>query len=400
MYRQQNCPWSSSGRDRHRSRGKSVPLGRRTLLGRYLRGMGRRRQQAAAGAGRRRRRRAGERRSRRPDIEGRSFNLIDAPLSDGAISRRIQSLTGYPLRVFPTRIAHFYRPTSSNGWSRWRSGHPDRIRIPSYADWESRTQKAVFNCDRTRAELGLDAASDRRAHDRRRNRASRWSPGWRRSNERRAPTVCGARSRDIVGVRRRNWPARPFMKRASRSPTIVRCRVAATKQNIENNPMHSSRRRPRPAVQTLDLSGKSAAPSPVSRNSLDERMRNHNYASRQTPPAISPRDARAHAFARASSNISALASQDFRPPSQMRWRIMFSRLHWSARIHSMPLANPPTSSTSTSMPFHFDLTACTGHPVLVATTGVRFVADGGGYLGFGAGGASPHPIRVVGTASD
>jgi CheY-like chemotaxis protein len=35
--------------------------------------------------------------------------------------------------------------------------------------------------------------------------------------------------------------------------------AAAQNKNIENNPMHSSRRRPQPAVQDLDLSGKSAA---------------------------------------------------------------------------------------------------------------------------------------------
>ena len=39
--------------------------------------------------------------------------------------------------------------------------HPDRFRVPSYYDWESRTQKAEFNCDRARTELGWSPASDR-----------------------------------------------------------------------------------------------------------------------------------------------------------------------------------------------------------------------------------------------
>ena len=39
-------------------------------------------------------------------------------------------------------------------------GHPDGSRIPSYADWESRTQKAVFDTSRTRKELGWTPISD------------------------------------------------------------------------------------------------------------------------------------------------------------------------------------------------------------------------------------------------
>jgi nucleoside-diphosphate-sugar epimerase len=38
--------------------------------------------------------------------------------------------------------------------------HPDRIRVPSYYDWESRTQKAKFNCDRARNELGWAPSSE------------------------------------------------------------------------------------------------------------------------------------------------------------------------------------------------------------------------------------------------
>jgi nucleoside-diphosphate-sugar epimerase len=39
--------------------------------------------------------------------------------------------------------------------------HPDRIRIPSYRDWESRAHKAHFDCKRARMELGWTPVSDR-----------------------------------------------------------------------------------------------------------------------------------------------------------------------------------------------------------------------------------------------
>jgi hypothetical protein len=38
--------------------------------------------------------------------------------------------------------------------------HPDAQRVPSYADWESRTQKAVFDSRRTCEELGWEPISD------------------------------------------------------------------------------------------------------------------------------------------------------------------------------------------------------------------------------------------------
>jgi nucleoside-diphosphate-sugar epimerase len=40
-------------------------------------------------------------------------------------------------------------------------GHPDRSRMPSYRDWESRTQQALFDCALARDQLGWAPASDR-----------------------------------------------------------------------------------------------------------------------------------------------------------------------------------------------------------------------------------------------
>jgi nucleoside-diphosphate-sugar epimerase len=97
-----------------------------------------------------------------PDIEGRSFNLIDAPLLTATeYLGELQRLTKYPLRVIPTPIARFYLSDLVKWVVKMAVRHPDRIRVPSYADWESRTQKAVFNCDQTRAELNWAPASNR-----------------------------------------------------------------------------------------------------------------------------------------------------------------------------------------------------------------------------------------------
>ncbi|KRQ94736.1 hypothetical protein CQ12_04190 [Bradyrhizobium jicamae] len=97
-----------------------------------------------------------------PQIEGHSFNLIDAPLLTAKeYLSELQRLAGYPLRVTPTRIANFYLSDLAKWVVKMAVRHPDRSRMPSYSDWESRTQKAIFNCDRTHADLKWTPASDR-----------------------------------------------------------------------------------------------------------------------------------------------------------------------------------------------------------------------------------------------
>jgi predicted dehydrogenase/nucleoside-diphosphate-sugar epimerase len=97
-----------------------------------------------------------------PGIEGRSFNLIDAPLLTAKeYLSELQRLAGYPLRVTPTRIGNFYVSDMAKWVVKMAVRHPDRSRVPSYADWESRTQKAYFDCDRSRIDLKWFPASDR-----------------------------------------------------------------------------------------------------------------------------------------------------------------------------------------------------------------------------------------------
>ena len=98
-----------------------------------------------------------------PAIEGRSFNLIDAPLLTATeYLSELQKLTKYPLRVSPSPILKFYLSDLAKWTVKMAVRHPDRSRVPSYSDWESRTQKAYFNCDRTRADLKWAPASDRK----------------------------------------------------------------------------------------------------------------------------------------------------------------------------------------------------------------------------------------------
>ena len=98
-----------------------------------------------------------------PAIEGRSFNLIDAPLLTAMeYLSELQRLTKYPLRVMPSPILKFYLSDLAKWAVKMAVRHPDRSRVPSYSDWESRTQKAYFDCDRTRADLKWAPASDRK----------------------------------------------------------------------------------------------------------------------------------------------------------------------------------------------------------------------------------------------
>jgi nucleoside-diphosphate-sugar epimerase len=96
-----------------------------------------------------------------PGIEGKSFNLIDLPmLSARDYIAALEKIGGFKIDARPGSILGFYL----NDMLKWpikvAVKHPDAQRVPSYADWESRTQKAMFDCRRTREELGWAPASD------------------------------------------------------------------------------------------------------------------------------------------------------------------------------------------------------------------------------------------------
>jgi predicted dehydrogenase/nucleoside-diphosphate-sugar epimerase len=95
-------------------------------------------------------------------IEGKSFNLVDLPLiSAHDYLDELQRRTGLTLSVIYRPIWEFYLSDVLKWAVKVAVRHPDRVRIPSYADWETRTQKAVFDCSQTRNVLGWQPASNR-----------------------------------------------------------------------------------------------------------------------------------------------------------------------------------------------------------------------------------------------
>jgi nucleoside-diphosphate-sugar epimerase len=95
-------------------------------------------------------------------IEGRSYNLVDEPvLTARDYLRELQRRLGAPLSIYYRPIWRFYLTDLTKWVVKMAVRHRDRTRIPSYFDWESRTQKAHFDNKRARAELGWAPASNR-----------------------------------------------------------------------------------------------------------------------------------------------------------------------------------------------------------------------------------------------
>ncbi|TWT81933.1 3 beta-hydroxysteroid dehydrogenase/Delta 5--_4-isomerase [Planctomycetes bacterium CA13] len=96
-----------------------------------------------------------------PDASGESFNFIDAPVLSGReYLQELQRAAGVSIDVRPTNIWHFYITDMAKWVVKTMVQHPDR-RMPSYHDWESRTQKAIFDCEKTKTMLGWKPTSDR-----------------------------------------------------------------------------------------------------------------------------------------------------------------------------------------------------------------------------------------------
>lgn len=97
-----------------------------------------------------------------PGLEGRSYNLIDAPLLTARdYLQDLQARGGLRLTVLYQPIWKFYFADLAKWAIKVLVRHPDGARVPSYSDWESRTQKATFDCARARADLGWTPAADR-----------------------------------------------------------------------------------------------------------------------------------------------------------------------------------------------------------------------------------------------
>lgn len=98
-----------------------------------------------------------------PGIEGRSFNLIDVPLlTANDYLNELEQQSGMRLAVRHPAIWRFYINDLLKWVVKMAVRHPDRARVPYYFDWESRTQKGLFDCTSARVELGWEPASDRK----------------------------------------------------------------------------------------------------------------------------------------------------------------------------------------------------------------------------------------------
>ena len=96
-----------------------------------------------------------------PGIEGHSYNLIDKPmLSARDYIAGLEQLGGFKIDAPPGSIFRFYLSDMLKWPIKVAVKHPDAQRVPSYSDWESRTQTAVFDSSRTREELGWEPISD------------------------------------------------------------------------------------------------------------------------------------------------------------------------------------------------------------------------------------------------
>jgi nucleoside-diphosphate-sugar epimerase/predicted dehydrogenase len=97
-----------------------------------------------------------------PGIEGESFNLIaDTDLTARDYLDALGEATGSAFQVLPTPPWRFYAADLAKWVVKVLVRHPDRLRRPSYRDWESRTQRARFDSSKARRVLGWRPVDDR-----------------------------------------------------------------------------------------------------------------------------------------------------------------------------------------------------------------------------------------------
>jgi len=96
-----------------------------------------------------------------PGIEGCSFNLVADPcLSAREYLDELDRAGGMRVQRHATPIFKFYRADMMKWMVKVAVRHPER-RMPAYRDWESRTQKAAFDCTAAKTELNWKPVSER-----------------------------------------------------------------------------------------------------------------------------------------------------------------------------------------------------------------------------------------------
>lgn len=95
------------------------------------------------------------------DIEGESFNLVaDCDLSALDYLQALEEHAGVSFQKFPTPPWKLYAGDLAKWLVKQAVRHPDE-RKPSYRDWESRTQRARYDCTKARKMLNWSPISDR-----------------------------------------------------------------------------------------------------------------------------------------------------------------------------------------------------------------------------------------------
>ena len=96
-----------------------------------------------------------------PGIEGESFNLVaESSLTALDYLEALDRCTGVEFQKIPTPPWKFYLADVAKWLVKRAIRHPDRRR-PSYRDWETRTQRAHYDCSKARKLLNWNP--DRRA---------------------------------------------------------------------------------------------------------------------------------------------------------------------------------------------------------------------------------------------
>jgi nucleoside-diphosphate-sugar epimerase len=94
-------------------------------------------------------------------IEGKSFNLIGDPcLSAQEYLDELDRAGGMRIQRHATPIFRFYLADMMKWLVKVAVRHPER-RLPAYRDWESRTQRAVFDCTAAKTTLGWQPVRSR-----------------------------------------------------------------------------------------------------------------------------------------------------------------------------------------------------------------------------------------------
>ncbi len=98
-----------------------------------------------------------------PGIDGESFNLVAATgLTARQYVEEMEHCSGLRFRKWPTPIMKYYLTDMAKWLVKMLVRHPER-RMPSYRDWETRSQRATYDCRKARERLGWKPESDPRA---------------------------------------------------------------------------------------------------------------------------------------------------------------------------------------------------------------------------------------------